>query len=406
MAFTTSVPDLQLDRSGITLPAESAILAGVQADINTAFGGGVNPGLSSPQGQLAQTLTAIIGDKNDRFAEVVNQLDPDKASGRWQDALGRIYFIDRIAASGTVVTGTCSGLVGTLIPAGSVAQDVNGYLYLSQSDARIGADGSVQVDFQCTTSGPIACPVGALTRIFQQVIGWDTVINHTAGSEGVEVENRTDFEYRRKLSVAANAVNSVQSVYAAVLDVDGVLDAYVIDNPKSTEVLTGVTHYPVAANSIYVAVVGGEAADIAQAIWSKKSNGCNYNGETVAVVEDLNYTAPRPSYRVSWVTPTAVPVFFSIQIAANAALPATIKSLIQQAVIDAFNGTDGGARARIASAIYAGRFYAGVAATDANVQILSILLGSSAPAGGISLVMGIDQRPTLDISNIDVQLVG
>lgn len=405
MAITTSVPQLTIDDAGVTIPDETDILAGVQADINAAFGGGVNPGLTTPQGQLAQSITAIIGNKNDQVAEVVNLVDPDKASGRWQDALARIYFIDRVPASGTVVTGTLTGLVGTVVPAGSIAQDTNGYLYGSLSSATIPSTGTVDVDFQCQTTGPIACAVGALSRIYIQVTGWDSITNATAGTEGVDVESRADFEYRRKQSVASNAVNSTQSVYAAVLDVDGVLDAYVIDNPKGMTVNTGATNYPVAAHSIYVAVAGGAAADIASAIWSKKPNGCDYNGTTSAVVQDTNYLPPLPSYTVNWVTPTAVPLYFAVQIANNAAMPSNIATLIQTAMVNAFNGTDGGTRARIASAIYAGRFYAGVAATNPNVQILSILLGITAPGASTSVTMGIDQRPTLDASNITVTLV-
>lgn len=403
--MATNVPSVKFDATGVTLPQEVDILAGVQADINAAFGGGVNPGLSTPQGQLAQSVTAIIGDKNDQIAEVVNLVDPDKSSGRFQDAIGRIYFIDRIGASGTVVTGTCVGLVGTVIPAGSMAQDTNGYLYLSLADSIIPATGSIAVDFQCQTTGPIPCAVGALNRIYRAIIGWDSVLNATAGTPGVDVESRADFEYRRKNSVAGNAVNSTQSVYAEVLAVDDVIDAYVIDNPKAVTVNTGATNYPVLAHSIYVAVAGGAAADIAAAIWRKKPNGCDYNGTTTAVVQDTNYLPPMPSYTVAWVTPTAVPIYFAIQIVNNAKMPSNIIALIQAAMIAAFNGADGGARARIASAIYAGRFYASVAATNPNVQILSILLGTTAPGASTSVTMGIDQRPTLDASNITVTLV-
>ncbi|CAE6868643.1 hypothetical protein R75461_08443 [Paraburkholderia nemoris] len=120
----TNVPPIRFTDQGPVLPAESAILAGAQADINAAFGGGVNQGLTTPQGQVAQSLTAIIGDANGDILEVANQVDPDVASGRWQDAIGRIYFLNRIAASGTVVTATCIGLVGAVIPAANVALDL------------------------------------------------------------------------------------------------------------------------------------------------------------------------------------------------------------------------------------------------------------------------------------------
>ena len=61
--MTTNVPAITWVNGSPVLPAEQDILTGVQADINTAFGGGVNPSLQTPQGQLAQTETAIIGEK-------------------------------------------------------------------------------------------------------------------------------------------------------------------------------------------------------------------------------------------------------------------------------------------------------------------------------------------------------
>lgn len=405
MTIITSVPNVVIDDAGITLPLASAILGGVQADINTAFGGGVSPGLTTPQGQLAQSLTAIISNGNDQIAEVVNLVDPDKSSGRWQDAIARIYFIDRNPAKGTVVSATCTGLVGTLIPAGSKAQDVNGYMYASVADATISVTGAVLIDFQGVTMGPIACPASALSRIYRQVTGWDKITNVSDGTIGSNVESRADFEYRRKMSVALNAVNSVQSIYGRVLAVAGVIDAYVIDNPKPVTVNTGSTAYPVAQNSLYAAITGGASADIAAAIWGKKSNGCNYNGNTSYSIQDMNYSVPRPAYVINWVTPTDTPTFFTIQIANNPALPANIVQLVKTAVQSAFNGTDGGQRARIASAIYAGRFYAGVSAVNTNVQILSILLGLTAPGASTSVTMGIDQRPTLTAANIVVALV-
>ncbi len=403
---TSNVPSIQFTPNGITLPTESDILAGVLADENAAFGGGMSTSLSSPQGQLAQSLTAIIGDKNGEIANIVNQVNPDTADGRFQDAIGRIYFIDRIAASGTLVTGTCTGLVGTVIPVGSIVQDVNGYQYGSLAAATIPAGGAVDVDFQCLTTGPIGCPAGALTTIYKAVTGWESVTNAAAGSPGVDVESRADFEYRRKNSVALNAVNSMQSIYAAVLAVPNVLDAYVIDNSTNSTVNTGSTNYPVIANSVYVAVAGGAEADIAQAIWSKKSLGCSYNGNTTYTITDTSGgVTPYPTYNVKWQTPAALPVYFAVSITNNAALPSNISTLVRDAIVASFNGADGGTRARIGSTLVSGRYYAGVNATSEYVEILSIFLGSAASPTGLSLAVGIDQRPTLDPANITVTLV-
>ncbi|WP_447876946.1 baseplate J/gp47 family protein [Serratia fonticola] len=404
--MTTNVPSIQFTEHGVQLPSEADVLAGRQADINTAFGGGVNPGLNTPQGQIAQSDAAIIGNKNDQIAEVANQVNPDYSDGRWQDAIGRIYFMDRIAASGTVVTGTCRGLVGTVIPVGAVTRDQNGYLYFSISSGTIGADGSVKVDFQGATPGPITCPVGAMNTIYRSIIGWESVTNESAGTPGVDVESRADFEFRRRNSVAVNALNTPQAIYAVVLAVPDVLDAYVIDNPEGVIVSKGATNYPVAAHSVFVSVAGGTPANVAKAIWSKKPAGCNYNGTTTAtVIDDSGYEYPEPSYEVRWVTPSATPIFFNVEIVSNPRLPANIIDLVRVAIVDAFNGGDGGARARIGSSIFAGRYYSPVATASPGANIQTITLGFTTPGLDTSITLGIDQRPTLDANDITVTLV-
>lgn len=402
----TNVPSITWTPQGPQIPQEADILAGVQADQQVAFGGGMSTSLSEPQGQLAQSQTAIIADKNNQIAALVSQVDPDTASGRWQDAIGRIYFTNRIPEAGTLVTANCVGLVGTIIPVGSLAQDTAGNQYTSLAAAAIPASGTVSVQFQCLTPGPIGCAIGALNTIVKAQTGWDTVSNPTAGTPGQYAETAAAFEQRRRDSVANNAVNSIQSVLASVLAVPNVLDAYVTDNSTSATVNTGSTNFPVLANSIYVAVAGGTSAAIAQAIWSKKSLGCQYSGGTSFVYTDTSAgVTPYPTYTVKWQTPTSTRTYFAVQLANNSNLPSNITQLVQNAIVTAFNGQDGGQRARIGSTVYASRFYAGISAISQYVNILSLTLGTSASPTGTSVAYGIDQLPSLNASDIAVTFV-
>ena len=405
--MTTNVPVITWVNGAPLLPTEAQILAGVQADINAAFGGAVNPGLTTPQGQIAQSETAIIGDKNSQIAYMASQFDPQTASGQWQDALGEIYFLSRIQASGTVVTATVVGAVGTVIPAGALAQDTSRYLYACTAAVTIPAGGTTTAQFQNHTSGPIACGAGTLTTIYTAVPGWDTITNAAAGVLGTNVETRADFENRRQLSVAANSVNSVQSILAAVLAVPNVLDAYVAENATAAAVNYGATSYSIPAFSIVVSVAGGVAASIGQAIWNKKSVGCGMAGNTSVTVYDTSaqYAPNFPAYTITWLTPTAVPTYFAVRIVNNPALLSNIVSLVQNAIIAAFTGQDGGLRARIGSTVYAGRFYAGITAVNPNVSILSVYLGTAASPTTTSQAYGIDQLPTLSAANISVTLV-
>ena len=405
MPLSSSVPQIQFTAAGLVLPTEDAILAGVQADMDAAFGGGLNPALETPQGQLASSQTAVIGDKNGEVALIVNQVDPQYSDGVFQDAIGRIYFLTRKPATSTAVTATLGGAPGTVIPGGTLAQDTNGNTYASTGAATIGAGSTVDQEFQNVLTGPIPCAAGTLTQVYQAVTGWDTITNAADGTIGHDVENRTDFESRRKNSVALNARSTPTAIYATVFDVADVLDCYVIDNPTNAVVNTGATNYPVAAHSLYVAVVGGVDADVAAAIWSKKDVGCDYNGNTTVTVTDSSgYNYPQPSYAVKFERPDALACKFAVQLVNDPLLPLNISDLVKTAIIARFNGTDGTARERIGSIILASRYYGAVTACAPNVALLSVLIGTVTPTL-TQVAVGIDRRPTLSAADISVTLV-
>ena len=123
--LSTSVPDTTISEDGLYVPEISDVLSGRLTDITSVLGGNASTSLSSRQGQLAQSDTEIIAQGYDKQAVIMNQINPDYAKGRFQDAIGRIYFMDRISAAGTVVTATCYGVNGTVLPSGTTAIDDN-----------------------------------------------------------------------------------------------------------------------------------------------------------------------------------------------------------------------------------------------------------------------------------------
>ena len=405
MASPSSVPRIQFTPAGLVIPAETDVLAGVQADMNAAFGGGLNPGLETPQGQLASSQAAVIGDKNNEVALIVNQVDPQYSADRFQDAIGRIYFLTRKPATPTAVTATLGGIAGTVIPAGTFAQDTDGNTYALSGDATIGIAGTVDADFQNIQTGPIPCAAGTLTSVYQAIPGWDTITNAADGTMGSNVESRADFEYRRRNSVALNGKGTPQAIYAAVFDLLDVLDVYVKDNPSGNTVNTGPTNYPILPHSVYVAVVGGTDAEVAAAIWRKKDTGCDYNGNTtVTVTDDAGYSYPQPTYTVKFERPAALPVLFAVSLVDDPSLPSDIVQRVKAAIIARFNGADGTTRERIGSLILASRYYGAVVAVASNVSLISVLIGTVTPTLS-QVAVGIDQKPTLSEADISVTLV-
>lgn len=465
----TLVPSLAFGEAGITAPTEADILDGVLADLNAAFGGNLNPALSTPQGQLAMSMAAAVGDKNAQLLALANGIDPAYAEGRMQDAIGRIYFIERKPALSTVTVCRCYGLTGTVIPVGAQAADQAGNIYLATASGTIPAGGYVELPFAAQQAGPIACPIGYVSTVYQAIPGWDSITNPAAGVVGTDVESRADFEQRRAASVALNAQGSIDAVRAAVLAVDGVIDAYVSENTAGTtsgasftasisgttltvtavasgtiatghvilggsgivpgtsivEPLSGtggtgtyrvsisqtvasesmtsaVDGVTLVRNSIYVAAYGGDSTAIATAIWTKKSPGCGMNGNTtVNIVDSVNYAPPFPSYPITFQIPTPTPVLFSVSMQSNGQVPANAVDLIRNAIIAAFNGADGGPRARIGSYLFASRYYGAVAALGNWALIYSVQIGISA-ANQTSVLVRADQIPTIAAADISV----
>ena len=405
MSGTSSVPPVEFTLTGLVVPTEPAILAGVQADMNAAFGGNLNPALNTPQGQLATSQAACIANANATFAEFVNQVDPDTADGFMQDAIARIYFLTRNPGTPTAVQCVCSGLFGTVIPLGAQAQDTSGNLYVCTQAGTIPNTGTITLSFANAVDGPIACPANTLTQIYQAIPGWDSINNPTDGVPGANVETRAEFEFRRRNSVAKNANGSIPAIYAAVFEVEGVIDVYVTQNNTGSTVNTGSTNYPVIAKSVYVAVVGGDALAVATAIWNNTNVGAAYNGNTTENVTDPSpYSIPIPTYPVTFERPTATPIKFAVQIANSPGLPVNIITLVQNAIIASFTGADGSQRARIGSLVLASKFYGPVSLIGPEVSILSILIGTSTPTL-TSVQMGIDQAPTVTAGDISVTLV-
>lgn len=400
----TAVPPLVFTNTGFVAPSDSAILAGVQSDQQGAFGGKLNGALNTPQGQIASSETAIISDNNASQLAVFNGVDPAFASGRLQDGIARIYFLTRNPAQPTTTQATCTGLQGVVIPTFALAQDTSGNIYSCTEGGTIPSGGSITLPFACSQTGPIPLPASALANIYQAIPGWDTITNADEGVLGNVVESRAAFEARRAASVAINAIGILPAIEGVVLAVPDVLDAYVTENDTGAPATIGGVS--VAANSLYVAAAGGDPTAICQAIWSKKPPGCAYNGNTTETIYDDNsgYSMPLPSYQVSYEVPDPLAIKFSVTITDSSFVPSNATVLIQNAIISAFAGGDGGPRARIGSVIYASRFYTPVALLGAWAQIVTILVGTTSATLN-EVPVNIDKVPTVDSGDIEVVLV-
>ena len=389
--MSSHVPPVRFTPQGLQIPTETEVLNGVLADFNDAFGGSLNLNLETPQGQLASSLAAVIADKNDLIAELVNQIHPDYADGIMQDAIAKIYFLQRKPATDSAVACEFVGLPGTQIPQGFVVQDAAGNQWALQQEIGIPIGGKVSGTL--IAAGQIEAPAHSVNVVYQALVGLDRVDNPHPAVPGRAEESRAEFAERRRRSVAINAHGTPQAVYANVFALDGVRDVYVIDNPKGQSVQVGATNYTLKPHSIYVAAVGGDDTAVAEAVLRYAGSGCDFNGNTEITVYDHSYNDPKPAYQVAFMRPVELSVYFRIKIERGSFVGA--ETAIKQAVINAFKG-------RIGANLYAIGYVAPVVKAVPNVHVLDVEIGLSAGSMGNSVSVGIDQTPVVRAENIEV----
>ena len=78
---------------GIIAPPSEEVLKGLWAMFVAAFGPDIAQVLNTPQGQIATSVTATLRDRDDQMVQLMNQIDPQYATGIWQYAIALLYFL-------------------------------------------------------------------------------------------------------------------------------------------------------------------------------------------------------------------------------------------------------------------------------------------------------------------------
>lgn len=358
----------------------------------------LNTAAETPQGQLIDAQTAAIMNKDNEFLFLANQFNPATATGIFQDALAQLYFLSRQPATSTIVSCICTGLQGVVIPAGAVIQTISGLQLINTADGQIGQSGSIILDFKVTDTGPVPVGAGTATIIVTQIPGWDSVTNIAAGIVGRNEESRQEFAIRIQKSVAVNSQGSTDAIYAALANLPGVVAVVVLENDTDEAVeKEGVN---ITAHSICISIYGGNNNDIAETIYNKKDMGCGTIGNT-----QISYTNSRGTiFNYNILRPEPYPIGIRVTINNTASLSSNIKSAVQQAVFDNFNGLDGYSPVAMAQTLYATRFIPGIINTGVqSVEAVEININESYVE---TVTFNAIQIPTLDINDIEVVISG
>jgi uncharacterized phage protein gp47/JayE len=270
-------------------------------------------------------------------------------------------------------------------------QDASGSKWALPATVTIPGGGSVDVTATAQDAGEISAGAGEVSQIATPTLGWLSVTNATSAAVGVSAETDAQLRTRQRASVSLPALTVREAIHAAVAAVDGVTTLRVYENDTAATDVNGL-----ARNSIAVVVAGGANADIANAIWSKKSPGTGTNGEISTVITDANGgTSTIKHHR-----PSVVPIDVAITVHALVGYTSTTGALIKANVAAALNALGLGT-----SVLYSG-LYGPILAADAgntsrtfDVTALTICRHTGAP-GTANLAMGYDEMAAGTIANI------
>jgi hypothetical protein len=264
--------------TGLEVATQAELLANFTAQFQAIYGADINLDPDSPDGQMINIFIQAILDVEDLIAQVYNGFDPDNAIGVVLDQRCAINGIQRQAGTFsttdvTVTTNqgvTLSGLNQTVNPVYTVS-DSAGTQWQLVNTSVIGGAGANVLLFQAANPGQVLSIPNTITVPVTIVLGV-TAINNPSSQINIGLNEESDaaLRIRRQKSVSLGSQGYLAGLYAALLNVTGLSFAFVEENNTGSTNADGVP-----GHSIWVIVAGsGTAADIANAIYTKRNAGC------------------------------------------------------------------------------------------------------------------------------------
>lgn len=274
------MPNL-LDATGLTIATQSELLTGQISAFQKIYGPDINLDPDSPDGQIINIWIQVVIDMLNLLLQIYNMFDPDNAIGNVLDQRVSTNGIQRQAGTFTVTNITLvvsqalnlAGLDQSANPVYTVADNAGNQWQLIDS-VSIATSGTYVYAFQAANPGAVQTVPNTITQAVTVVLGVTSINNPTTYSTlGVNEESDAALKIRRQQSVSLSSQGYYNGLKAALLNIIGVTSATIVEND------TGSTVNSVPEHSIWVIVAGtGAAADIAQAIYTKRNAACGmYN---------------------------------------------------------------------------------------------------------------------------------
>lgn len=337
------MPDI-LDADGLQTLTQQEIVNDLTQSFINIYGSDINVDQNSPDGQLINIFAQGATSVRELLTNLYNSFDPDNAQGVILDQRANINNISRKGGTYTIVDITLVvNRTVTLIGLDADFNNPNGVGYTVQDNA--GNEfilvntvtltaGTHNLNFRAKNIGRVETTIGTITTPVTIVLGVVSVNNLTTAIQtGANEETDVEFKLRRRQSLANASSGYLNGLLGTVLDLEGVTDAALYENYTNVVDADGIP-----AHGIWLIVEGGSAADIANAIYTKKSYGANMKG-------DITYTITTVSgqpFIARWDNPTSATLYVRFDIKQLAENVNFDLNAIKQYIIDNVMYTIGG----------------------------------------------------------------
>jgi uncharacterized phage protein gp47/JayE len=269
-----------LNENGVVFPDYPTVLEQLKQEYRTIYGEDTYLEADSQDGQWVAVMALAMFDTMQVAAAVYNSFSPMTAQS---DALTRnvkINGIRRLSPSFSTVDLRIVGQAGSIITNGQ-AEDTIGNKWRLPASVTIPVAGEITVTATAVEIGAVSAAAGTITKIATPTVGWQSVTNNAAASEGDPVETDAELRRRQTESTMIPSQTVMEGIIGAVSSLPSVARYRGYENDSDETDADGIT-----AHSISLVVEGGDATDIAEAIANKKPPGTGTYGTTSVTVYD------------------------------------------------------------------------------------------------------------------------
>ena len=286
-----------LTAAGLTVPRQSDYLTTIRAGYEVrllALGFTEMPDWERDTflGQMSEVLSYELGQQSELDQAIYDARSVANAAGLQLDNLALIVGVTRQEATKGTVTLTCTGTDGTVITQGKIVEGGGSdgkARWVVSEDATIGSvtTGTVDVTAKAENAGQVIAIAGDVDAIVTAVDGWDAVTNAAAADPGRTRETDGALRARRQRALQAAGSTSTNAILSALLELDHVTGATVVDNPTGTITIVDgilVDPYGVACVVSPNTMTTAEQQLVVEAIYSHLGAGTATSGSQSGTV--------------------------------------------------------------------------------------------------------------------------